>query len=83
MSTKWGKVDYLNNLGSRMRYGVPWHLLDLCNIPGIGQAKAMKLAKVKIDTPAKVISSPAMVRAALHCSEKVLEKIIEAARKLV
>jgi replicative superfamily II helicase len=83
MSTRWGKSEYLTTLVKRLRYGVSWHLLDLCEIPGIAKVRSQKLYKAGIDTPAKVIANPARVKAALRCSDKMLEKVIEGARKLV
>ena len=74
--------DYLSRLRDRTKYGVSWDALALCSINGIGGAKSEKLMKVGISTPAELISRPAAAKAALRCSDKMLEKIMAAAKKL-
>ena len=61
------KKGFFTELEARVRYGVPAHLLDLCNIPNIGKVRAKKLydfgikskddfKKTDIDTLVKVIN---------------------------
>jgi len=67
METTEDKKGFFTELEARVRYGVPAHLLDLCNIPNIGKVRAKKLydfgikskddfKKTDIDTLVKVIN---------------------------
>jgi len=44
------KKGFFTELEARVRYGVPAHLLDLCNIPNIGKVRAKKLYEFGIKT---------------------------------
>jgi len=48
MSSKFNKKEYFSSLKSRLVYGVPENLVDLCQIPSIGRAKATKLESLGV-----------------------------------
>lgn len=81
MSGKWDKSNYFKKLKAKLRYGVQWRLLDLCDIKGLGKVKATKLWQAGIQNSSAILSKPQLTQSALKCSDKVLEKILtEAAR---
>jgi helicase len=83
MSAKWEKQEYLNVLGKRLQYGMEWNLLDLVSISQIGKVRAEKLWKANIRTASDLIKKPKLTKSVLKCSDKMLEKIITAAKKMV
>ena len=50
MSARWGKQDYLKLLQQRLTYGVQEYLLDLCQIPDVGKARAERLWNAGVKT---------------------------------
>lgn len=50
MNSRWGKQDYLNILQKRIMYGVPEHLINICQVPEVGKVRAEKLWKVGIQS---------------------------------
>jgi len=43
MSGKWGQEAFFQEVASRIGYGVPAHLINLCRLPNIGKVRATKL----------------------------------------
>ena len=82
MMAKWGKHDYFKRLSRRMGYGVPWELLDLCDIPGVGKVKASKLWRAGLKKPSDVVERPRLAQSSLGCSDRVFVKMLVEAKKV-
>jgi replicative superfamily II helicase len=82
MSAKWDRRDYFTRLGQRLQYGVEWRLLDLVGVPQIGKVRAEKLWAVNIRSAADVAKNPKLVQAVLRCSDKLLAKMVDGAKKV-
>jgi len=82
MSAKWGRRDYFTRLGQSLQYGVEWRLLGLIGVPQIGKVRAEKLWAVNIRSAADVAKNPNLVQAVLKCSDKMLAKIVDGAKKV-
>lgn len=50
MSAKWDKKTFFSSLRNRLLYGVPEHLLGLCQIPSVGRVRAERLAEAGINS---------------------------------
>jgi helicase len=72
--------EMLKILPLRLRYGVSKQLVELVQLPGIGVARAKKLAGMGITSFSDVIRNPAKVQSAV--GEKNLKKVMQSARIL-
>lgn len=50
MASKWERHDFFRSMKMRLTYGVRPELVELCQIPNVGKARAEKLYKAKIRT---------------------------------
>lgn len=81
MSSKWDKQDWFKMLALRLRYGVESDLVELCQIPNIGQARAKKLKANRIKTLDDFISYDGESLASImKVSKKLAEESLEAAK---
>lgn len=81
MSSRWGKKDWFKTLRLRLVYGVGPELVQLCQIPNIGQARAQRLFKKNIRTPDDFLSCDATTLAGImKCGKKLVDQALEAAR---
>lgn len=81
MSGRWDKQQWFRNLGLRLRYGVEADLVELCQIPNIGQARAKKLKAKRIKTLDEFVAyDAAALSGIMGVSKKLAEETLEAAR---
>lgn len=81
MSCKWDRQAWFRTLGLRLRYGVEADLVELCQIPNVGQARAKKLKAKRIKTIGDFLSYDAKALASImKVSEKVATESLEGAR---
>lgn len=81
MSSKWGKKDYLRTLRMRLRYGVEADLVELCQIPNVGQVRANRLKAKKIRTVDDFLKFNAKTLAGImRCSEKLAQEALMGAQ---
>jgi helicase len=81
MSSKWGKKDWFKILRLRLLYGVEPELVQLCQIPNIGQARAKRLYAKRIRNVNDFLAfdAPALMKI-MKCGKKLTEEALEAAR---
>lgn len=83
MSSKWGKKEWFKTLRLRLLYGVEPKLVQLCQIPNVGQVRAKRLVAKKITTVGDFTSFDAAVIArVMKCSKKLAGESLEAARMI-
>jgi replicative superfamily II helicase len=58
MTGKWGRQEWFEVLGLRVRYGVPEKMIELVKIKGIGGVRAKKLYKAGIKNIADFVKKP-------------------------
>jgi replicative superfamily II helicase len=81
MSAKWEKQAWFKNLGMRIRYGVESDLVELCQIPNVGQVRAKRLKAKKIKTlDAFVAQTVESLATIMKVSKKMAEECLEAAK---
>lgn len=81
MSQKWDKAAWFRMIGLRLRYGVEADLVELCQIPNVGQARAKKLKAKRIKTVEDFLAYSAKDLASImKVSEKVAAESLEGAR---
>lgn len=83
MSSKWGKKEWFKTLRLRLLYGVEPKLVQLCQIPNVGQVRAKRLVAKKITTVGDFTSFDAAALArVMKCSKKLAGESLEAARMI-
>lgn len=84
MSCKWDKQQWFRNLSLRIRYGVEADLVELCQIPNVGQARAKRLKEKKIKTAADFaeLSAPKLADI-MKCSVKLAQEALNGAKEIV
>jgi replicative superfamily II helicase len=81
MFCKWDRLQWFRNLGMRLKYGVESDLVELCQIPNVGAARAKKLKAKKVKTVSDFLSLNAITLAnIMKCGLKVAEEALEGAR---
>lgn len=81
MSARWEKKDWIKTLGMRLRYGVGTELVELCQIPNVGQVRAKRLRAARIKKLGDFLAFDAKTLSkTMKCSEKLAEESLEAAR---
>jgi replicative superfamily II helicase len=81
MFCKWDRLQWFRNLGVRLKYGVESDLVELCQIPNVGAARAKKLKAKKVKTVSDFLSLNATTLAnIMKCGLKVAEEALEGAR---
>ena len=74
-------LNMVQILALRLKYGVPMELAMLCQIPGVGAARAKKLYDVGITSISAVLGSPGIVRKVL--GNTVGNGVLDSARDFV
>lgn len=83
MSGKWGEYDFIRTLGLRFKYGVKADLVQLCQIPNIGQARAKKLKAAGVSTLDDFLGrSPDTLRKIMKCGENLVKEAYSGAQKI-
>lgn len=81
MSSKWGRKDWFKTLRLRLLYGVAPELVQLCQIPNIGGARAKRLYDKRIRTVNDVLAfDAAHLAKVMKCGKNLAEQALEAAR---
>lgn len=81
MSAKWDKKEWFRILRLRLVYGVEPHLVELCQVPNIGQARANRLYAKGIKNPDDMLSYDVGTLAkVMKCGPKIAGEALEAAR---
>jgi helicase len=81
MGSKWDEAEFFKLMKLRVSYGVPIEMVELCQIKGIGKAKAKKLYAMGMRTPNEVNDVVKVIKA-LNCSKKVAEDTIANAKTI-
>ncbi len=80
---KWEKSTYIKTLGMRIRYGVEADLVELCQIPNVGQVRAKKLKARNIKTLSDFLKYDATALAGImKVSTKVATEMITEANSI-
>lgn len=83
MSCKWDKGPWFKTLGLRIKYGVEADLVELCQIPNVGAARAKKLKQNKIKNVKDFIKYDAnKLSSFMKCSLKLAEEALEGAKTI-
>lgn len=82
MGNKWGRREWLNRLGLRVQYGVSNDLVYLCQLPGVGKAKATKLNQAGIKNVKDVLANPTKVKNIVKMGDSKFAAMMEEAKKL-
>lgn len=72
---KWGKIDFWEDTNSKVLYGVPNELLDLCKVKGIGAKKARNLYDSGIKNRQELLQKTNLVGKII--GYKSIEKVIK------
>lgn len=80
MSGRWGKKGFIEGLEKRLKYGVPAYLVDLVQLPHLGQVRAKNLYAAGIKTVEDVVDADVdnIVKIS-KMSRKLVEEMVEAA----
>jgi len=83
MSCKWDRQNWFRNLGLRIRYGVEADLVELCQIPNVGAARAKKLKASRIKNIDDFVQYDAeTLSKVMKCSLKLSQESLEEAKKI-
>lgn len=83
MSSKWDRKEWFKILRLRLLYGVEPHLVELCQIPNIGQARATRLFNKNIRNVGDFVSHDIGTLAkVMRCGTKLVEEALEAAKTI-
>jgi helicase len=81
MSCKWDKQSWFRTIGLRLRYGVESDLVELCQIPNVGQARAKRLKAARVKTLEEFVAcSVDSLASMMKVSKKLAEESLEAAK---
>jgi replicative superfamily II helicase len=81
MSSKWGRKDWFKTLRLRLLYGVEPELVQLCQLPNVGQVRAKRLVAKKITTVGDFTSfDAATLSKVMKCSKKLAGEALESAK---
>jgi len=81
MSARWDKQEYFKVLQKRLTYGVTTNLLDLCQIPDVGKARAERLWAANIRSlDIFVNTDPSVLASVMKVSQKATEEVLAEAK---
>ena len=81
MSCKWEQHEWFKRLGMRIAYGVREELVDLCQIPNIGKARAEKLFKAGIKSLDDVgATDVSRLKSLLKMKQETIEEMVNFAK---
>lgn len=84
MSSKWDRLNWFKNLNLRVKYGVEPDLVELCQIPNVGGARAKRLKSVRIKSLEEFVSYDANTLAKImKCSLKLVNEAIDGAKEII
>jgi len=79
----WKKKNWFKNLEGRIAYGVPVHLLDLCQLENIGRVRATKLYDAGIKTAKQVATiEPEKLAKIVNMKVDAVQAIVQQAQGL-
>ena len=83
MSSKWDRQGWFRTLGLRVKYGVGVDLVELCQIPNVGAARAKRLKDKRIKTVGDFTAYSAKDLATImKCSLKLAEEALAGAKNI-
>lgn len=83
MSSRWERKDYFRILRMRLRYGVEADLVELCQIPNVGQVRANRLKAKNIRNVGDFVALGSKRLAdIMKVSEKVAQESLTAAQEI-
>jgi replicative superfamily II helicase len=83
MSGKWDKKDWFKTLQLRLRYGVPADLVEIIQIPNVGNVRANRLKAAKIRKVSDFLAYDAdQLAKVMKCSKKLAEEALDGARMI-
>jgi helicase len=83
MSARWDKQEYFKVLQKRLTYGVTTNLLDLCQIPDVGKARAERLWAANIRSLDIFVNTDSSVLASvMKLSQKATEEALAEAKMI-
>ena len=83
MSSKWDRKDWFKILRLRLLYGVEPALVELCQIPNVGQARAKRLHAKHIRSVGDFLNFDAVALSkVMKCSKKLAEEAIQGAETI-
>lgn len=84
MGNKNGNKEYLKTVRLRLQYGVGPELVQICQIPNVGQVRGERLRKAGIKSPQDLIKhDPDKLAAIMKCSKKLAEGARQGAEEIV
>lgn len=84
MASKWEKDKYLQVVKLRLIYGVTADLVQLCQIPKVGQVRGERLKSQGIKTPEQVVNlSVSRLATIMKCSSKIAEEALNGAKQII
>lgn len=80
MSGKWGRESFFRDLAKRVRHGVPLYMVELCQLPNVGKARAKKLYDLGYKTSKAVAAMDEdAIRKTLNVKKELAAEIKKAA----
>jgi helicase len=84
MSGKWNQQPWLKTLKMRLQYGVPADLVELCQVPNVGQVRANRLKDKKIKSLDDLVKYDVGTLAKImKCSPKLAEEALDGAKAII
>ena len=81
MSCKWDKQNWFKTFKMRLQYGVEADIVELVQIPNVGNVRANRLKDKKIKTLKEFVSyDSTSIAKIMKCSTKLAEEALEAAK---
>ena len=83
MSGKWNQESFFKDLQKRIAYGVPAHLVELCQLPNIGKVRAKKLFDMGFKNIESIVEmDDKKLKGILNMKEEYITEIKKQAMKL-
>lgn len=83
MTCRWDRANWFKMLGMRIRYGVEPDLVELCQIPNVGGARAKKLRSNRIKTLEDFTQyNPSVLANIMKCSIKLAQEALDGAKAI-
>jgi helicase len=80
MACKWKRADWFRRLQLRIAYGVREELVELCQLPQVGKARAEKLFKAGYRTVSDVAKDTTRLRGILKLKQETIDEIVNFAK---
>jgi helicase len=82
MHGMWNRHMWLEQLRARINYGVPFEMVDIVKLSGIGRVKANKLWTAGLRTLKDISTNINKVKIALNCSDEIAASVVSEAKNL-